>query len=122
MALSKQKYKDFDEYFAIFPPYVQEILQTIRKTVKSVAPKAIESITYHMPTLTVDEKYLLHFAAWKSHVAFYGISTGSGELKEALAKYVEPKGTIKFKFDEPIPYHLIKQMVKYKVEQNLETY
>jgi uncharacterized protein YdhG (YjbR/CyaY superfamily) len=64
------------------------------------------------------------FAAWKNHVVFY--PAGSREafkkeqlaFKEELAPFQKAKGTVQFPLDTPIPFELVKRIVKLRVKEN----
>ncbi|MFF0271658.1 iron chaperone [Kribbella sp. NPDC004536] len=92
-----------DEYIATFPPEVREVLENVRRTIHAAVPGAGEKISYQIPTITLDGTSLLHFSAWKSHLALYPIPP----IDEDLTPYRSGKGTLKFPFDKPIPYDLI---------------
>jgi uncharacterized protein YdhG (YjbR/CyaY superfamily) len=110
--------KDIDEYIAAFPPDVQGILQKIRSTIQTAAPEAQETINYAIPTFTLHGN-LVHFAAFKKHIGFYPTPTGVEKFKAELAAYEMAKGSVQFPLDEPIPYGLISEIVKYRVQENL---
>jgi uncharacterized protein YdhG (YjbR/CyaY superfamily) len=111
--------KNIDEYIAGFPPNVQEILEKIRATIKEAAPDAEETISYRMPTFTL-EGNLVHFAAFKKHIGFYPAPTGIEEFQKELSAYEGGKGSVRFPLDKPIPFALISRIVKFRVKQNLE--
>jgi len=111
--------KNIDEYIAAFPPDVQEILEKIRMTIRKAAPQAEETISYHMPTFTLKGQYLVYFAAFKKHIGFYPAPIGNAEFKEELSVYGASKGTVKFPFDQPIPFDLIGKIVRFRVTENL---
>jgi uncharacterized protein YdhG (YjbR/CyaY superfamily) len=108
-----------DEYIANSPEEVGQILEKIRSVVKKAAPKAEETIRYQMPTFTFNGTYLVYFAAFKKHIGFYPAPNDIPEFKEALAKYGAGRGTLKFPLDEPIPYSLIRRIVKYRIKENM---
>lgn len=109
-----------DEYIAAYPKDVQAQLQKLREAVRSAAPKAEETIKYKMPTFMLDGN-LVYFAAFKSHIGFFGTSTESdAALKAKLAPYAGPKGSLKFPYGEPVPYELIRKAVRIRVKQNHE--
>jgi uncharacterized protein YdhG (YjbR/CyaY superfamily) len=111
--------KTIDEYIAGFPQDVQEILQKIRATIRKAAPDAEERIAYQIPTFFLKGN-LVHFGAFKKHIGFYPAPTGIEEFKEELSVYGWAKGTVKFPLDKPIPYDLIRRIVKFRVKENLE--
>jgi uncharacterized protein YdhG (YjbR/CyaY superfamily) len=111
--------KNIDQYIAGCPQDVQEILKKIRGVIRKAAPDAEETIKYQMPTFTLKGN-LVHFAAFKQHIGFYPPTTGPEPFKKALAIYAGAKGSLKFPIDEPIPFDLISQIVKYRVKENLD--
>lgn len=111
----KTTFFNMDEYIVSFPIEKQEILKKIRATIKKIIPKGEETISYAIPTFKLNGKNLVHFAAFKNHIGFYATPSGHAEFKEALSKYKQGKGSVQFPFDQPIPYDLIKRIVKFKV-------
>lgn len=112
--------KDIDEYIAGFPNDVQEILEKIRMTIRKAAPGAEETISYQIPTFTLSGRYLIYFAAYKKYISIYPAPRGREEFKEELAGYEGGKGTVRFPLDKPIPFGLIRRIVKFRVKENLE--
>ena len=110
--------KNIDEYIAGFPHDVQIILQTIRQTIHNAAPDAEEIISYRMPAFR-QKRILAYFAAFKSHIGLYPPVSGDSSLEKALLPYAGPKGNLKFPLNGPIPYHLIKKIVRLRLKQNL---
>lgn len=119
MKKNKSAPQTIDEYIAGFPKDVQVILKRIRSTVRKAAPGATEKISYQMPTFFL-EGNLVHFAAFKTHIGFYPVPTGIEKFQKELSAYEVGKGSVKFPFDEPIPYELIENIVKFRMKENLE--
>ena len=63
---------------------------------------------------------LIYFAAWKKHIGLYPPISGDVAIEKAVAKYAGPKGNLQFPLNEPIPYNLIKRIVKLRVKQDRE--
>jgi uncharacterized protein YdhG (YjbR/CyaY superfamily) len=112
--------KTIDEYIASFPKDVQTILEKIRRTIRKAAPDAEEKISYKMPTFTLKGDYLIYFAGYKKHVGLYPAPIGNAEFREMLSAYASGKGTVKFPFDKPVPFDLIRKIVKFRVKRVLE--
>ena len=110
--------ENIDEYIASFSPQVQAILEGIRLTIRSAAPDAQETISYRIPTFTLNGA-LVHFAAFKEHIGFYPPVRGDARLVTASSIYAGEKGNLRFPLDQPIPYGLIEKLVKLRVKQNL---
>jgi len=108
--------KTVDQYIAGFPPAVQTILTRIRQTVKAAAPDAEETISYRMPTFTLNG-VLIHFAAFKKHIGLFPPVRGDDSLMKAVKPYAGPKGNLQFPFGKPIPYPLIRRIVKARIRE-----
>ncbi len=110
---------DIDAYIAQFPSEVQQVLRKVRATIRAAAPTATEVISYKMPAFR-QHGILVYFAAWKNHIGLYPPISGDAEIEKAAAKYAGPKGNLQFPLDEPMPYDLIKRIVKLRVRQDNE--
>ena len=115
----KNEFKTIDEYIAEQPKEVAVLLEKVRATIKKVAPEAIETISYAIPTFKLLGN-LVHFAAFKNHIGFYPGASGVEHFKDELTHYHLSKGTIQFQLSEPIPYKLIEKITKFRVEENLK--
>lgn len=111
MAKAQSTPKTIDEYIDLFPSDVQEILQKIRRTVREAAPDAQETISYRMPAFR-QKTILVYFAAFKNHIGLYPPVKGDQALLKAVAPYAGEKGNLRFPLDQPIPYELIKRIVR----------
>jgi len=107
-----------DEYISAFPPDVQAILERIRQTIHNAAPNAEEKISYRIPAFA-QHGIIVYFAAFKSHVGLYPPVSGDPRLGKAIAPYAGEKGNLKFPLNQPIPYNLIRRIVKHRLKQNL---
>ena len=118
MSNSRKKVVTIDEYIAMFPENVQTILNKVRKAIQESAPLSQEAISYGIPTFKLNGN-LVHFAAFKNHIGFYpGGSSAIVAFKEELIPYKQGKGSIQFPLDKPIPFQLVKKIVKFRVKQN----
>ncbi len=105
-----------DDYVALYPKAVQEMLQKLRATIKKAAPGAEEAIKYGMPTFVLKGN-LVFFSAYKNHIGFYPRVQA---FKKELSAYEGGKGTIHFPLGEPLPLALIGKMVRFRVQENRE--
>lgn len=112
--------KTIDDYISGFPPEVQEILGKIRQSIRKAAPQAQETISYGIPTFTLRDTYLIYFAAYKKHIAIYPVPGGNDEFKEEVSAYRTGKGTLQFPLDKPIPYNLLRKIVRFSLADNLK--
>lgn len=106
-----------DEYLALVEPEKRAVLQRLRKTIQTAAPRAEECISYGLPAFRLDGRMLVWFGAAAHHCAFYpgGIAD---DYKHALTGYATSKGTIRFQPDDPLPSALVRRMVKDRIAKN----
>jgi uncharacterized protein YdhG (YjbR/CyaY superfamily) len=115
---SRSQSKNIDDYIATFPQNVQHKLRELRSAIKEAAPEAEESISYGMPTFKLNGN-LVHFAAYKKHIGFYVPSSVILAFKGKLSIYKQSKGTVQFPIDWPIPLDTVKEIVRFRVKENL---
>lgn len=105
-----------DDYIAQTPDDQRDTLVKLRELIASIAPEAVESISYGIPTYKIKGKPLVYFGTAKKHFALYALSQIVRDANaEALAKYEQSKGTIRFPYGEKFPTALIKKLVKAQV-------
>jgi uncharacterized protein YdhG (YjbR/CyaY superfamily) len=110
--------RNIDDYIAGFTPDTQKILRKIRSTIRKAAPQAEETLKYQMPTFTLNGN-LVSFAVYKKHIGVYPVPAGTKKFQKQIAPYRSAKSTVRFPLNEPIPFDLISQLVKFRVKENL---
>ena len=116
--MSRSQFKTVDEYIASFPRNVRGILEELRKVISESAPEAEETMSYGIPTFDLNGRHLVHFAAYKDHVGFYPTSSGIKAFKKELSAFKTSRGTVQFPIDKPIPFDLVKKIVKFRADEN----
>ena len=91
----------------------QHILKKIRSLIQKFAPSAEEAMRYGVPSFKLKGGMVM-YAAFKDHIGLYPEPAAILMFDKELKGYETSKGTIKFKLDEPIPYDLIEEIIKYK--------
>lgn len=119
MDTRKDLFRNIDDYIAGFPPPIQELLTTLRTTIRQAAPGAEETISYQMPTFRLAGTNLVHFAAYKNHIGFYPAPSGIAAFREEISNYKNSKGAVQFPIDQPLPLELVAKIVHYRVAENL---
>ena len=94
---------------------LQPLLQSIRKTIRAVAPDATEKMSWQMPTFWQGEN-LIHFATFKKHIGLYPGGEAVGAFAERLIGYKTSKGAIQLPLNKPIDHALIADIVRWRVE------
>jgi len=116
----KKQFKTIDAYIKTFPKDVQHILEEMRQTIRKAAPQAVETISYQMPTFKLEGKGLVYFAAFKNHIGFYPIPSGIEAFEEELSRYKQGKGSVQFPINQPVPFDLVRRIVRFRVKEALE--
>jgi uncharacterized protein YdhG (YjbR/CyaY superfamily) len=112
------KPEDVDQYLAVLPEERRAALEKLRTLIKTVAPKAAETISWGMPFYKYSGKQLVAFAAWKNHIGLYVLSSSFLDAyKDELKDYEISAGTIRLPFGQPLPVALIEKLVKARVAE-----
>ena len=80
------------------------------------ATQAVETISYGMPTFTLNG-HLVAFAAFKKHLSFFPMSSTLISRFPEAKEFATSTGTMQFQPDKPIPPTLIKKMVQDQIEK-----
>ncbi|HET8804610.1 MAG TPA: DUF1801 domain-containing protein [Aequorivita sp.] len=115
--MNSNKPENIDLYIETFPKNVREILQMVRDTIKKSAPNSVESISYGMPAFKLNGKPLVYFGGYKNHIGFYALPSGNEAFQKELLNYKTGKGSIQFSLEKDIPWELIEDIVKFRVEE-----
>lgn len=107
-----------DAYIAGFPEATQVLLNQMRKAILQAAPKAQEQISYMMPAYKL-EGVLVYFGGYAKHIGFYPTGSAILSFKDELTPYQTSKGTVQFPLDKKLPIGLIKRMVQFRVQENM---
>lgn len=119
MSVSSNKQSEtVTEYISQAPKWAQSMLRELRKAIKVAAPKAKESISYHMPYYAQNGR-LAYFAANKKHIGFHWISGQDKKIFEKeLANQKVVGSTLHIPQGEKAPLALIKKIVRARVKSN----
>ena len=101
-----------EEYIAAQPEHAQDYLHRINDAVKSALPDAEPAISWSMPTYKKGCN-LIQFAANKNHIGIYAGAEAVTAFQESLSEYETDKGTIRFRYDEPLPAELIADIARW---------
>ena len=107
-----------DEYLASVSDDKRPALEKLRNTIRSIAPKADECISYGIPAFRLNGM-LVGFGATSKHCALYLMSGTIVEaFRDDLRGYDTSKGTIRFQADNPLPVALVKKLVRARIAEN----
>jgi len=106
------------EYIASQPKDVRPTLRRVRAAIRKALPKAVETLSYKIPTYRLDRKAVIYFAAWTHHYSIYPATrTLVAALGNDLAGLDIEKGTIRLSYDTPVPAVLIARIAKFRARE-----
>jgi uncharacterized protein YdhG (YjbR/CyaY superfamily) len=111
-----KKVSSVPEYISSAPKKSQRMIKQLRSIVKSLAPKAEEVISYHMP-LYKHKGRLVYFGACEGYCAIY-ILPKDKKLAKEIEPYKKGKSTVHFSTDKPLPVALVKKIIKSRLKEN----
>ncbi|HEX2090477.1 MAG TPA: DUF1801 domain-containing protein [Actinomycetota bacterium] len=106
-----------DAYLGAVPDTQRVALEKLRKTIRSAAPDAVETISYQMPAFKLNGRFLVSYAAFKDHCSLFPGSAVPEELRDDVKPFVAGKGTLRFSPEKPIPAALVKKIVKTRIRE-----
>jgi len=105
-------------YIAAAPEAARPMLEQMRAIVRDVVPGATEGMSYGVPTFK-NPRALVSYGAAKNHCSFYVMSSTAMEpFADELEGFDTAKGTIRFKFGQPLPEDLIRRLVEARIAEN----
>ena len=101
-----------EAYLAKQPPANRAALEELRARIARLVPEATEAISYGMPAFRYRNRYLVSYAGWAKHCAFYPL-TGAATATHAaeLEGFSIDKGTIRFTPPQRLPKPLLATIV-----------
>ena len=117
-ASSKPTLSPVDDYIAAESrPAVRTILTKIRDIARKEVPGGTERISYRMPAVFLDGA-IVYYAPFAQHIGMYPPVKGDASLEAALAPYRGEKGNLRFPLDAPMPYPLIRRVVRARLAEH----
>jgi len=116
--MGKTDFESVTEYLAKLPKETRTTLQRVRAAIRQAVPKGEEGISYRIPTVKLEGRAVIYFAAWKSHYSLYPATKKVlSSFKQELAGYELSRGTIRFPLSEPVPTQLIAAIAKVRAHE-----
>ncbi|HTB72738.1 MAG TPA: DUF1801 domain-containing protein [Polyangiaceae bacterium] len=110
---------EIDVYLAKVTGDKRTALDKLRKTIRSIVPKAEECISYRMPAFRVDGTVVAGFQATAKGCSYYPFSgTTLRTLAGDLRGYDKTKSALHFSPDQPLPATLVRKLIKARIAEN----
>jgi uncharacterized protein YdhG (YjbR/CyaY superfamily) len=114
----RRKPTTIDEYLAGVAPDQRAALQSLRETIRIVAPGAEECISYSIPAFRLGGRIVAGFGATASGCSYYPFSGSTLKtLAGAVARYDRTKGALHFSPDEPLPETLVRKLIEARIAE-----
>jgi uncharacterized protein YdhG (YjbR/CyaY superfamily) len=113
------KPKTIDEYLAVLPEQQREVLQKLRKMIKTILPSAEECISYSMPAFRVDGRVIAGFNATKKGFSYYPFSGSTlRTLAAQLEGYEKTKSALHFDHKRSLPRALVRTLLMARLAES----
>lgn len=114
-----EAYKSVTEYLKHTPKELLPKVKEMRSLVMELVPEGKEVIRYGMPTIQLEGKNFIHYAAMKGHLGFYPSPSGIQPFEEELRKkgIDFSKGCIRLSYSKPLPVALISKIIKFRLKE-----
>jgi uncharacterized protein YdhG (YjbR/CyaY superfamily) len=100
-----------EEYLETLPDDVRARVEQVRQIVDEMVPDGEGCISYAIPAVKLRGKIVVYYSGWKQHLSMYPIPPGSSRFEKLVSPYIAGKGTLKFPMSEPLPVHVIREVV-----------
>jgi uncharacterized protein YdhG (YjbR/CyaY superfamily) len=112
------RFATIEEYIDSLPEDRRQVVERIRTLAIVAAPHAVETISYDMPALRLDGRFLVSWSAFRHHYSLFPASVAVVErLGDDIAPYLSGRGTIRFPADRPLPEDLVTRVVRTRVTE-----
>ena len=107
-----------ETYLAAQPPEHRAALEDLRAAIRAAAPDAVEAIVYKMPGFRYRDRFLVSYAGWAKHCAFYPMSPEVQAAHAAEFRNLKTaKGTIQFAPTERMPKVVVGAIVRQRMAE-----
>ncbi len=112
------KPRTHDEYLSKVTPPRRATLNALRRTIRSLVPKAEECISYGIPAFRLDGRVIAGFSATAKGCSYFPFSgTTLATLGGELAGYGQTKSALHFTADAPLPKGLVRKLLKTRIAE-----
>ncbi len=118
MVMARKKAATIDEYLASVTGERRRTLESLRKTIRSVIPKAEECISYALSAFRLDGVVVAGFCATAKGCSYFPFSGSTLKtLARDVADYEQTSGSLHFEADEPLPPALVRKLIKTRIAE-----
>lgn len=116
--MKSPKFNSVEEYLASLDPTKERTLRSVIDLILTQFPELESKISWNVPTIHRNGKYVVGLAAYKHHLSFSPWSTRVIEgFKVRLGKFVVKKNLFQFPVDWEIDRELVKDLVRARLAE-----
>ena len=116
-----RKFTTIDEYLATVSGDKRTALDRLRKTIRSVVPKAHECISYGIPAFRLKDTVVAGFCATRKGCSYFPFSGSTlGALATDLEGYDRTKSALHFHPEKPLSANLVSKLIKARIAETEE--
>jgi uncharacterized protein YdhG (YjbR/CyaY superfamily) len=109
---------EIDQYLATISGDRRAALDKLRKTIRSIVPRAEECISYRIPAFRLDGAVVAGFCATVKGCSYFPFSGSTFRTLAAdLRGYEKTKGALHFRADEGLPAALVRKLIKARIAE-----
>ena len=105
-------------YLASLAPNKRAALKKLRQTIHAVVPRAEDCISYGIPAVRLDGKFLVGYCAAAKHCSFFPGAYPIVALKRELSGYSTSKGTVRFDPGKGLPATLVRKLIRARLAED----
>ena len=112
------KVDNIDAYLASVTGVRRKALERLRRTIRSIVPKAEECISYRMPAFRLNGTVVAGFIATKKGCSYFPFSGRTlATLARDVRDYEQTKSSLHFDPAKPLPVTLVRKLIKARVAE-----
>lgn len=107
-----------DQYLTTVTGEQRAALEALRRTIRKIAPRAEECISYGMPAFRLDGQVVAGFSARANGCSYYPFSGSTlGALARDLEGYEGTKSAVHFSPGRPLPAALVRKLIRARIAE-----
>jgi uncharacterized protein YdhG (YjbR/CyaY superfamily) len=87
-------------------------MRRICSIIQTAVPAATATISYNIPVFGLNGHVIVYLRTFRKHIRLYPPVRGDDALERAVAPYARPDGSLRFPYDQPIPYDLVGRIAR----------
>jgi len=110
--------RTIDGYLARVSVDKRAALEKLRKTIRSIVPRAEECLSYGLPAYRLSGEIVAGFGATAKGCSYYPFSGATlDSLGAELRGYSKTKSALHFHPDKPLPTTLVRKLLKARIAE-----